>query len=173
MDARKPFRIVAASTGSAYNCGRPQTLPSCGRLNRIPLEELLQALLRQRVSSSQEVRAAGGRGVYQDHRVGLGGGGKPALSSLPSWALSAVEANLFPSDLWAKRQQQAWESFRESRGGRLHKRTCLCAGCTLQPPQHCLSPGRGSPAPLLMAADLSEFLHSQDNILDLVCTVSW
>ena len=117
------------------------------------------------------MRAAGGRGVYQDQRVGLGGGGKPALSSLPSWTLSALEANLFPSDLWAKRQQQAWESFRESRGGRLHERTCLCVGCTLQPPQHCLSPGRGSLAPLSMAADLTEFLHSQDNILGFVCTV--
>lgn len=158
-----------------------QILLYCGCPNAIPLEELLQTLLQHRVSPSQEVRAGGGSRVYQDQRAGLGGGGKPAfqlgktLGSLPSWALSALETNLFPSDLWATRQQQAWD--RKGRDGKAEVAVCLsrciCVRVTRSSLPALPSVGRGSPILLCTAADLSEFLHSQDNILGLVCTLFW
>lgn len=137
-------RLACTVVDQVYSLECLQILLYCGCPNVIPLEGLLQTPLQHRVSPSQEVGAEGGSRVYQDQRAGLGGGGKPAfqlgktLDSLPSWALSALEANLFPSDRWATRQQQAWDSFREGRGGRLPEQMHLCVGYTFQPPQHCL-----------------------------------
>lgn len=79
----------------------------------ILLEEVLEVQLQQKVGSSPDAWAGGGRGTYQDQGAGVGEGGKPAFRlgntlgpEFPSFlGLSFLVANLFSSGLWERKRR--------------------------------------------------------------------